>query len=229
MPPTGLRASRKRLASIPSGRRRRTPGRKRTASLWIRCSQASSGARYAKNKEGLPYPLDLFRRKVRKLRILAPMSLYGVMFVSEFEKLVYETEDLDAEKVMWIAKDMRRKYMDYSEDSLWALTVPHIYSSGSSAYSHAYGLAELALEQWRDYFYEKYDYIVDNPSVGKEMREVWKLGSQPFSTPHCSPVQQTCLFPKRPYTQKVILGDCRKQPQDRNPHRGFCWFGGSPS
>src|SRR5215472_3877424 len=89
--------------------------------------------------------------------------------------------------------------------------------------------AELALEQWRDYFYEKYDYIVDNPSVGKEMREVWKLGSQPFSTPHCSPVQQTCLFPKRPYTQKVILGDCRKQPQDRNPHRGFCWFGGSPS
>lgn len=133
--------------------------------------------RYAKNKEGLPYPLDLFERKVRKLRILAPMSLYGIMFVSEFEKIVYETEDLDAEKVVRIAKDMRRKYMDYTEDSLWALTVPHIYSSDSSAYSHAYGLAELALEQWRDYFYEKYGYIVDNPSVGKEMREVWKLGS----------------------------------------------------
>lgn len=133
--------------------------------------------RYAKNKEGLPYPLDLFERKVRKLRILAPMSLYGIMFVSEFEKIVYETEDLDAEKVERIAKDMRRKYMDYTEDSLWALTVPHIYSSDSSAYSHAYGLAELALEQWRDYFYEKYGYIVDNPSVGKEMREVWKLGS----------------------------------------------------
>src|SRR2546430_1503301 len=58
-----------------------------------------------------------------------------------------------------------------------ALAVPHIYSSDSSAYYHAYGLAELALEQWREYFYEKYGYIVDNPSVGKEMREVWRLGS----------------------------------------------------
>ena len=133
--------------------------------------------RYAKNKEGLPYPLDLFERKVRKLRILAPMSLYGIMFVSEFEKLVYETKDLDAEKVMRIAKDMRRKYMDYSEDSLFALSVPHIYSSDSSAYFHAYGLAFLAIEQWREYFYEKYGHIVDNPCVGKEMREVWKLGS----------------------------------------------------
>ena len=133
--------------------------------------------RYAKNKEGLPYPLDLFERKVRKLRILAPMSLYGIMFVSEFEKLVYETKDLDAEKVMRIAKDMRRKYMDYSEDSLFALSVPHIYSSDSSAYFHAYGLAFLAIEQWREYFYERYGHIVDNPCVGKEMREVWRLGS----------------------------------------------------
>lgn len=131
-----------------------------------------------REKQGRP-PLspDLFEQKVRKLRILVPMSLYGIMFVSEFEKLVYETEDLDAEKVMRIAQDMCRKYMDYSEDSLWALTVPHIYSSDSSAHSHAYGLAELALAQWRDYFYEKYGHIVDNPSVGKEMREVWKLGS----------------------------------------------------
>src|SRR5436853_1823727 len=78
---------------------------------------------------------------------------------------------------MRIAKDMYRKYMDMSEDSLWALTVPHIYSSEHSAYYHAYGLAFLAIEQWRDYFYEKYGHIVDNPSVGKEMREVWKLGS----------------------------------------------------
>src|SRR5207253_1450490 len=133
--------------------------------------------RYAKNKEGLPYPLDLFERTVRKLRIVAPTSLYSIMFVSEFEKLVYETEDLDAEKVMRIAKDMRRKYMDHSEDSLFALSVPHIYSSEHSAYYHAYGLAFLAIEQWRGYFYEKYGHIVDNPSVGEEMREVWKLGS----------------------------------------------------
>jgi hypothetical protein len=43
---------------------------------------------------------------------------------------------------------------------------------------HGYGLAELAVYQWRDYFYKKYGYIVDNPNIGKEMQQVWKFGSR---------------------------------------------------
>ncbi|MDQ5953067.1 MAG: hypothetical protein QG551_295, partial [Patescibacteria group bacterium] len=42
---------------------------------------------------------------------------------------------------------------------------------------HGYGLAELALSQWREYFFKKYGYIVDNKNVGKEMLKVWKLAS----------------------------------------------------
>ena len=99
------------------------------------------------------------------------------MMVSEFEKRVYEEPDLSYEKVVRIAKDVGRKYTDRSEDSLWILSVPHIYEWESSAYYHAYGLSELALHQWRKYFYDKYGYIVDNPNVGREMTEVWKLGS----------------------------------------------------
>jgi Zn-dependent oligopeptidase len=133
--------------------------------------------RYTKNKNGESYPLDLFERKVRKLRILAPMGLYGIMFISEFEKRIYEEENLTPEKAIEIAKTMHRKYEDMDGDSLWALSIPHIYEWISSAYYHAYGLSELALMQWRKYFYEKYGYIVDNPAVGKEMRDVWILGS----------------------------------------------------
>ena len=99
------------------------------------------------------------------------------MAMSEFEKMVYEEQNLTPEKVVEIAKEVSRKYMDYSEDSLWILSVPHIYDWESSAYYHSYGLAILALDQWRKYFYDKYGYIVDNSDVGKEMIEVWKLGS----------------------------------------------------
>ena len=58
-----------------------------------------------------------------------------------------------------------------------ALNVSHIYSWESSGSYHGYGLAELAVEQWRDYFYKKYGHIVDNPSIGEEMSKVWALGS----------------------------------------------------
>ena len=133
--------------------------------------------RYAKNKTGELYPFELFERKVRQVRILAPLALSGIMMVSEFEKRVYEEPNLTAEKVIEIAKKMNRKYSDYSEDSLWVLSVPHIYDWESSAYYHSYGLAVLALEQWRKYFYDKYGHIVDNKDVGKEMNEVWRLGS----------------------------------------------------
>lgn len=133
--------------------------------------------RYAKDKEGNSYPFELFERKARQMRILSPTALYTIMMVSEFEKRVYEEKDLTAEKTVAVAKEVGNKYLDYSEDSLLILSVPHIYDWESSAYYHAYGLSELALHQWRKYFYDKYGYIVDNPDVGREMAEVWKLGS----------------------------------------------------
>lgn len=133
--------------------------------------------RYAKDKDGNPYPFELFERKARQVRILSPTSLNHIMMVSEFEKRVYEEQNLTPERVVEIAKEVSRKYTDYSENSLWILSVPHIYDWGSSAYYHSYGLAILALMQWRRYFYDKYGYIVDNPNAGDEMVKVWKLGS----------------------------------------------------
>ena len=134
-------------------------------------------ARYAKNKDGQAYPFDLFERKIRKLHLLAPHGLHHIMFVAEFEKMIYEARDLDTSRVLEIAKMMYQKYFDRDGDSLSALSVPHIYSWDSSAYYHAYGLAILALQQWREYFYERYGHIVDNPEVGREMTAVWELAS----------------------------------------------------
>lgn len=133
--------------------------------------------RYALNAQGERYPFELFERKVKKLHLLRPLGLNGIMFVSNFEREIYEAKNLDASLVEKIAKRNFRKYYERSEDSLSALNIPHIYSWESSGSYHGYGLAELAVEQWREYFYKKYGYIVDNPRVGKEMAKVWALGA----------------------------------------------------
>ena len=134
--------------------------------------------RYAKNAQGEAYPFSLYERKERKLAPLRPLSLNQIIFVSDFEREIYEAKNLTAEKVKTIARRKFKKYFDLDGDSLRALNVPHIYSWESSGSYHGYGLATLALSQWRAYFYKKYGYIVDNPNVGKEMMKVWKLGAR---------------------------------------------------
>ena len=134
--------------------------------------------RYAKDTDGNPYPFELFERKVRKLAPLRATRVHSVLFVSNYERDIYEAKNLTPEKVMRIARKNYKKYFDQSEDSLYALNIPHIYSWESSGSYHGYGLAEIALSQWRAYFHKKYGYIVDNPNVGKEMTEVWKHGAR---------------------------------------------------
>ncbi len=132
--------------------------------------------RYAKDTNGAPYPFELFERKALKLQTLRPLRFNSIIFVANFEREIYEAKKLTKEKILLIAKKNYRKYYDMSVDSLAVLNVPHLYTWESSASYHGYGLAELAVYQWRDYFHEKYGFIVDNPRVGSEMAKVWKLG-----------------------------------------------------
>lgn len=133
--------------------------------------------RYAKNAKGDSYPFDIFERKLKAMHLIRPLEMMGIHFVMDFERRIYECKNLTKEFVLNTAKEVHKKYFNYTEDSISILNVPHIYSWESSAYYHGYGLAELGVHQWREYFFKKYGYIVDNPKVGKEMREVWKYGS----------------------------------------------------
>lgn len=135
-------------------------------------------SRYAKDASGASYPFELYERKATKLHPLWPMELNGIIFVSQYEREVYETKSLTKEKVIAIARRNHKKYFDRTMPALTALNTPHIYGWESTAAYHGYGLAELAVAQWRQYFYDKYGYIVDNPHVGEEMTKVWKLGAK---------------------------------------------------
>jgi hypothetical protein len=133
--------------------------------------------RYAKNGEGEVYPFELYKRQQDKLRKFSPLSMMGISSVMNFEKSVYEEKKLTEKKLRAIAKTVYSDHADPSVGSYRLLSIPHIYSWESSCAYQGYGLAQLALTQWRDYFYKKYDYIVDNPNVGKEMTKMWTYGS----------------------------------------------------
>ncbi len=134
-------------------------------------------SRYAKNTNDTAYPFDLHKRKLERLHVTAPLGLMGILFVTNFEREVYAEKNLTSQKVISIAQKVWQKYFDRSESSLYILNVPHLYSWTSACSYQGYGLATLALSQWREYFYKKYNYIVDNKKVGKEMEKVWKLGA----------------------------------------------------
>jgi len=134
-------------------------------------------SRYAKNTEGEAYPLELYKRQLAKLNRFTPLSLMGISSVMKFEKRVYEEKNLTQKKLLAIAKNTYTEYSDVSVPSYRLLSIPHIYSWESACAYQGYGLAQLALTQWRDYFYKKYEYIVDNPKVGKEMTKMWTYGS----------------------------------------------------
>jgi hypothetical protein len=133
--------------------------------------------RYAKNDKGEAYPFGLFERRLRALFALRPLALMGVCMVVDFERRIYEEKHLTQDAVLTIAREIYKKYVDHSEESIAILNIPHIYSFESSAYYHGYGLAELGVFQWRDYFYKKHGYIVDNPKVGKEITKIWSYAS----------------------------------------------------
>ncbi|MBX4195586.1 M2 family metallopeptidase [Candidatus Parcubacteria bacterium] len=134
-------------------------------------------SRYALDKDGRAYPFELFEHEIKKMHPLRPLSLNGMMMVSDFERQVYEAKTLTGGRVKSIARNTFKKYFDRSVPSHNILNIPHIYDFESSAYYHGYALATLILNQWREYFYKKYGYIVDNKKVGAEMSRVWKLAS----------------------------------------------------
>ena len=132
--------------------------------------------RYAKNAAGEAYPLSLFQEKEEKINVLRPRGILSIIFTAQFERAVYELKKPTPDQIIKIAKAMHHRFFDEATDSLLALNTPHIYSWESACAYHGYGLASIAVAQWREYFYKKYGYIVDNPKVAKEMRTTWHWG-----------------------------------------------------
>jgi Zn-dependent oligopeptidase len=150
-----------------------------TQSMFLDSMQSSIEwlTRYAKNANGESFPFSIFEESVRRLSPISPLGFMGILAVIDFERELYSTPNLTKKSVIEISSRVNMKHSDRSQSSVSLLFVPHIYSWESACSYQGYGLATLALTQWREYFFEKYGYIVDNPAVGQEMRQVWELGA----------------------------------------------------
>jgi hypothetical protein len=142
------------------------------------CSSIDWKMRYATRADGWRYPRALHEQKVRTLQPLALKWLMGIAMIVDFERRVYTDPALSPERVMAHAAACSDRYLDYSQPFHFALLPVHLYSWDSACSYHGYGLASLAVAQWKAWWYAHDGYIVDNPTLWPVMEQFWALGSR---------------------------------------------------
>jgi hypothetical protein len=140
--------------------------------------------RYARNQDGEPMSMELIKRTLQERHEFRAHALRKLMIVPYFERILYEMSDaeLTAENILAAGRRVETQMVFQPSDSRPILSVPHLLSSDSSAYYHAYVLAQMAVYQTRDFFLKRDGRIMDNPQVGRDLAEhYWKPGnSQSF-------------------------------------------------
>lgn len=140
-------------------------------------------AKYARDLEGKPIPFEIHEEKIRSTFPFEVFQLRAMIAVSYFEKALYELsdEEITSEKVQALADEIEHKIQGgLSPRPL--LSIPHLISDEASCYYQGYTLAEMSVHQTREYFKQKYGYIVDNPNIGPTLTKAyWECGnSLPF-------------------------------------------------
>lgn len=137
--------------------------------------------RYARDRDGQPMPPDVLTRGVRATAEADALGVRAMLTVCLAERAIYEIpdEELSAETILAAIRRVEARVLGMAEGSPRpVLSVPHLLSGESSAYYHAYVLAEMAVEQTRAFFAERDGAIVDNPRVGPDLAEAyWRPGN----------------------------------------------------
>lgn len=138
-------------------------------------------ATHAKTSEVIPF--EILKENIEATHPFAVFSLRAMLAVSYFEKALYELpEDLLTAETIEKLADQIEHAIQGGLSPRPLLSVPHLVSDEASCYYHGYTMAEMAVYQTRDYFLDKYGYIVDNPEVGPTLTTAyWNAGnSKPF-------------------------------------------------
>jgi oligoendopeptidase F len=147
-------------------------------------SDADWLAQYAKNVNGEAMSMEIIEQSHQDDQPFLAMAVRAMLGVCYAEKWFYEADEkaLTPENMLSFIADLEKKMYDLPASPRPILAVPHILAGESSAYYHGYVLAEMAVHQTRQYFFEKYGYITDNPAIGPELENgYWKWGySVPF-------------------------------------------------
>ncbi|KAI8616387.1 oligoendopeptidase [Chytriomyces sp. MP71] len=135
--------------------------------------------RYAMNKNGEVMPWELIEREIRQLHPYKVFALTSMLAVPIFERRLYDmAEDkLTVEAMLKLADEVELEVQGVMS-SRPLLSVPHPLTDESAAYYHGYVLADMAVYQTRKHFLQKYGYLVDNPKIGEDLKNIyWTPGN----------------------------------------------------
>ncbi len=141
--------------------------------------------RYARTREGEPMPFSRIEQAIEVRQPFAAWVVRAMLAVCYAERGIYELSEKERtpERVLALVRDVERRMLFLDQGSPRpVLAVPHLLAGESSAYYHGYVLAEMAVEQTRNFFLARDGHLVDNPRVGPDLaRHYWSPGnSRPF-------------------------------------------------
>jgi len=137
--------------------------------------------RYARDAAGEPMPVEVIERALRARQPFAAWGLRSMLAVCYAEKALYEIPEaeLTAERALETLREVERRMLFLDQGSPRpVLSVPHLLAGDSSAYYHGYVLAEMAVQQTREFFLARDGHLVDNPRIGPEIcASYWRPGN----------------------------------------------------
>lgn len=136
--------------------------------------------RYAKNALGDVIPDELIKAQIEVNQPFRAFMERMILYVPYFERALYQLadEDLQADKVVQLARDTEQRILGIRISSRPVLAIPHLLNQESAAAYHGYLLAHMAVYQTRAYFLKKDGYLTDNPAIGPALAQhYWAPGN----------------------------------------------------
>ena len=138
-------------------------------------------ARYAKDTAGNAIPFSLMEKSIREKQPFRAWDVRRLVTVPFGERRIYELpeNELRADRVLEELRAIEKDSQGLTSAARPILAVPHLLAGESSAYYHAYTLAEMGVYQTRAFFQQRDGYLADNPKIGPDLtRAYWSPGNQ---------------------------------------------------
>lgn len=168
-------------------------------------------ARYARAADGRVVPWELIAEEIREKQPFAAWEVARLITVPLGERFIYELPDdeLTPERVLSGLREIEAETQGLTASARPILAVPHLLSGESSAYYHAYVLAEMGVRQVRHHFLARDGYLTDNPAIGPALAAAaWAPGNQ--LTHDASLVALT----GSPLSADALIADCNLSVDD---------------
>jgi hypothetical protein len=125
-------------------------------------------------------PRALLDEAITRRQKYAANGVRMLLVVPYVERMLYELADseLDAKVILQRTREIERDLLFLTESPRPTLSIPHLISGESSAYYHGYVLAEMAVQQTREFFLKRDGHLVDNARIGPDLaKHYWNPGN----------------------------------------------------